>query len=498
MKQKSFWLLLLASLSSAVPSYFIPFMHTDEGGWATLGQYTFSGGLYQLVTDHKPPLLMQIHWLFSFGEHWPAGAHLFASLWMGLGAYWFFKILIRFFDSTHSLYAALLLALLNGLVNQGTFSPERIYLPFLCLNALFALRSIESGKPLQKYFYALFAGISIGAAAAVKQPAVLFAAPVFWLLILERNFFLPLCWATLGIFTMTALSWWATRTPYDVIWTEAYAVNFEYIRGYQSISTSQAVENLKNIALVLGVYYLPVTIGSISALAYVRKLFKPKKETILLAFLFIVTLISVCLGKRFYQNYFVSALPLLCVLTIISLTAQKSALKRNIVFSLAILAVLGCTIRTTAMQLSDRNKNWNASIRETVSQIEKDTLPGDTIWISHNLFSIYWATHRQPAVKYIFFHHITNYVDICRAQTGELRESLANVNYLRQLYDLDQNKPKVILWVQNHENSCTDRLLLSNFPSLAEWIERHYDRMEENKLGIYFKRKAEDSATPMP
>src|SRR4051812_30280979 len=110
-------LFLVCSLFSGFPSYFTPFIHTDEGGWAILSKFVFQGDLYKNFTDHKPPMLFIFHWLFSLGENSLLALHINSALWMALGAILFYEVLRRnFLTERQAFYAALLFSLLGGLV----------------------------------------------------------------------------------------------------------------------------------------------------------------------------------------------------------------------------------------------------------------------------------------------------------------------------------------------------------------------------------------------
>lgn len=470
-----------SSLLSGIASYFIPVLHTDEGGWAVLGKHAWDGNLYQLVTDHKPPLLIQLHWLFTLGERSLEISHFFQSLWMGLGAiglYTFFKIYLQ---EKKAWLGAILFALASGLVNENAFHAERLYLPFLIFAALLAQKMTQ--KKTQIFLLCVVVGFLLGAAVCIKQTALLLGGPILLFLIQCRKPLLALLASVLGILTLTWISWSLTHVPWDVIWKEGYLNNFQFMHFAARDEKSNLLDIFQNIFFTLGVQFFPLNVGAVLGLRHWKNLKKLSSHPLILILTFFVTtLITVSLGQRFYQYYYLAALPLFSFLAAVGVDLKQ----KRFYLGAALFVLFVLNMRVGVLQILDKNKNWDHEIQRVISEIKKDSTPEEFIWVSHNLFSIYHFSERNPAVKHIWFPHALHYADPYHALGKWLREDLTNPNYQLLLEQLKINQPRVIFWTERAVNTAAHRLKLENFPSIHQFIENFYIKKWQTPLGSYY------------
>jgi len=490
--------LLCAALAAYLPTFFIPFVHIDEGAWAEMGRYIFSGQFYELISDNKPPILLEFHWLLSLGEHSMRALHFFLAIWTFFGALAFEKILRTYFSPALSISGALLFCLLSGTLNYGAFSAERVFLPFLIFATLLALKGSQLSFSPKKLALALSSGIFIGAAINTKQTASFFALlPLIIFFRTEKRHFVTYFFAVMsGAFLISFISWKVTGTPFDSIWKEAFAQNLNYV-GFQNY---RSIETLKEIfldaGLVFGIAYAATSLGILLfVFLFLSRRLKASLfswdnlEFILLGF---ASLASVALGQRFFQQYYTATLPFLIVLTLLSLNRLPEHLQKRVSTYLVLTAIISLLIfhiQIVYLQTHDRNKNYDSQILKLVTEIKKDSQPKDSLWISNALGSVYFLTDRKPAIKYLFFLHLIHFAEICRADESALKEDLSDSNYRAALTNLKQNRPRIIFWVTRNVNSCSDRLKLENFPSIENIVKSKYELKWSSKLGKYYVRK---------
>jgi hypothetical protein len=481
-------LLIGLALWSGLASFFTPFVHTDEGGWAVLSKVLFTGEIYRAVTDHKPPLLFIVHWLFSLGENSLHALHIMTALWLGLGAVGLYWILKRYLREPAAFFAAAIFAILSGLIEGGAYMPERIYVPFSIFMIVCSLRALDSSTRSAQLMWFFLAGIFAGAAACLKQPAVLFISIPLYLMLRSRqiNFFLSLFVAIIGGVFITFGSWAVLQVPFPVIWQESYLANFTYMKFHQVNSKFQAMEVFKRVAVALLVLSMPVFIGMLRCIFLRIKDSRRSLDTVLFLLLFLATAAIVSLGGRFYETYFIAALPCLSIMTVLYFNERFV----RTMFALAALISIGANSVYLSAIFSDRNKNWDSKIRHLVSEIDLDSKPGDRIWINHNLQLVYYAADRKPAVKYIYFQHSIGYADPCTASDEQLVEHDTYENFQTNWRMLNEYKPKIIFWTTRARNTCADRVKLDKFPMIKKFIETSYTKKWEDDLGIYFVRNS--------
>lgn len=483
------------ALFSYMPTFFIPILGSDEAGWGTMSRWIFSGHFYEVISDNKPPLHFQIHWLASLGENSLISLKFFIYICACVSAFGLYKCLAYFVPEGQSRFCALLYALLSGLVNCGAYTGERVMIPF-CVgaSALCCSFLVARSKSLLKSFAV---GIFIGAAIQIKQTALFLCIPALWILFFAsptlmakiRHIFFVL----IGVIGITFASWWLVGVPFSVIWREAYEMNFIYV-GQSTATTAMGLADLLgNMSLMLGYEYLPVLIGSVGAIS--SRIFILRREDLKSPFaaVWLVGLVVICsitalsVGGRFYQQYFSVLLPAL-VITSVSCPSKWLSFKSIFIWSL--LTVSSLHVFTVVRQVTGANRNWNPQIVDLIHRIKADTSPLDKIWISNSIYSAYWLTGRQPAVRYLYFLQVMHYVDPCRASDELLREDPNDSNFETLMADLEVSSPKVVFWTQSARNNCSDRLKLENFPSITRFLKQNYTLISHDDLGLYFLKKS--------
>lgn len=476
---------LLFSIFVFLPTYFVPFFHVDEGFWATVSKYLFSGEFYDRFTDHKPPFLFELFWLFSFGSRSMAALHIMQALWVGVGAIACWRILLRYVDDKTAVYASIIFLCFMGIVNYGAFSAERAYVPLILFSILFALKSLESSPMI----WVLISGAMAGFAASIKQPAGLLCLVALSYFPRSRLFVsYSLLWV-IALLATGLFTWIPLQVPFERIWSEAYAANFKYMKFNSFHAWESSKDVLQNIILIVFFSFLPLTLSFIGAL---RRLLKDRLAIrsalfIQLSFFFVCSLVVVSLGQRFLQQYFSALVPALVFIAVYFIS-QKNVYRKGLLMASIFWIVMWHGIGLYK-QVNNKNQNWDAFIVRLVDEIKEDTSPEDLIWISNALHGVYYASDRKPAVTHLFFQTMLGYTDPCRASDDGLKEILDDPRYQKSLRQLRSGMPKVIFWNQRPANSCAHRLKIENFPEIKKILDENYSLKWEGPEGFYFLRK---------
>ncbi len=485
---------LIASIFAFWPYFFVPYVHGDEAAWMVLGREAFNGNLYVNLTDNKPPLFLEIYGMFDWGPPLLA-FRTFLILWVALGGVVLQKSLkLSGMGKVGAMWAGIFFCLSMGTIEFGTISSERLYVPLLLMGAWFALayRSNASfaWRPGMSILLTFGAGLTCGLSMNIKQPSVIFAVFVGYLIFdaairLKRGL-LPVGFSFLGVLTGFFAPWILTRVPFETIWSEAFMQSAGYIAPN---NWGRVWDILTNLGYCAGALF-GILFGSLLALRRYKELRMLSGEQFRDGLVFILcSVATLMLGFRMYQTHYIVLIPLLASLA--ALGFSRATNPGKVLRIGGVLVVLNLWVFQGLFvyrQLNDQNKSWTTATRLLVKQIQLDTEPSDKIWVSNALHVAYAASERQPAVKHFCFQHTFGQIDICQTSEEQLRESLDRANYLRLIEDLQKNAPKVIFWVQDNRYSCAQKLKLENFPSIQRILDQSYREQSRSDLGIYYLR----------
>lgn len=485
--------IFVAGLLAFIPTYFIPYLHIDEGNWAAMCQVLFSGEFYKTWSDNKPPFLMEWFWLLSLGGRSMLLLHLLSAIWWVIGALSLRRILNLYFSKDHAFWGGVVMAILGGTLNYGAFSAELALTPFLILACEIACRATQALSA--SYALSFASGALVALACNIKPTAIILGLFVCAVWIRAKKAFAHALSGLMGGIFVTLITWLCIRVPFKTIFHEAIEINFQYVKfnNHQSLEAMKDV--FANIGVALGIAYLSVSLGTLAAIFLAIKklrLARSWNRSQLFHFaigvwLFILSYKTISMGDRWFQQYFVAIVPCLVFFSVYTLQ-HRPQLKKI----LSIIAVISLSIfqsKVFYLQATDQNKNWNSSIQKVIDDIRNDTQEGDRIWISNALGMVYHQTHRPPAVKYYFFLHLVKFAETCRADMTELSEDLTNPIYRESIERVVMNPPRVIFWAKRHEHSCSDRIQIQNFPTVKALLDQKYQLVSQSALGDYYRLK---------
>jgi 4-amino-4-deoxy-L-arabinose transferase-like glycosyltransferase len=484
-------LLLAISFFVFLPNYFILYVGGDESGRHVMMRETFTGGLYTELSSHRPPLDFQMNYFWALGGRLLSADHFFFAIWLFFSVALLYAILRRFFSESSARLATFLFSWLGAMVNYGAGANERMYLPFLLAAAYLCLQMAERMRLTSILWRSALIGSLLMAATLIKQTAGIVGFVVVVLYVIFPRWSLPRLIvggfvATLAGLALAWVSWYATGVDFALIWAEGYSSNLSYIE------TARATHHgFRNSLYVLGLQYLPMSLAALLALESIRFFSDFRSRLGVLCLVWIgLSVFSITIGQRYLQQYYINATPLLCFGACLFFERSRWAgAARGPLLALAVILCLSFHALTWGRQILDKNHYWDSQMRNLVTEIEKDTKPGDSVWLNQSVFPAYAVSGRRPAMRYLWFHTMLGQIDVCHAPDSILREPEGLESYERGLRDLHERAPRVIFWTKRKQNGCADRLKLENFPRIHKYVQENFIRKWESDFGVYFVRR---------
>ena len=475
-------------------------MHVDEGVFISLADYAQSGELYSKFTDLKPPLLFLLyHWL-SLGLQGLWAFHIFQILGLWFAA-WALKRFLSYWISEEAAFmASFIFALSSGRIDYGSGMPERVLMPFIIVASYLSVLILQSTKLNTKYVLALCVGLLVGAASLIKQPGGLLGVGALACLLMDRFRWRLVALSALGVLLSYILVFSLIGISPEIIWKEAYAINFGTYMHVQMDQHLQWRDRLGNLFGSYGVEILALSLGGLwglkKSLGFVWSKrshlmeFLEGRFVLLSILIALFSIIAISLGGRFYSNYHIMSFFGLSCFVALGLELSKHRKPVFICFaSLAVISNLGFHSLTLFRIASDQFKDWDSEVRALNDKILQFSDPNESIWINHGFGYLYHATRRRPAVKIVHFMHNLQYVDVCLLPDSQISGLRQNPNYEQSIQELKENKPRLIFWASRHKNSCTDRLKLELFPEVQDLLKSSYEKISEQSLGSLYRRR---------
>ena len=314
-----------------------------------------------------------------------------------------YKICRSFMERRFSYFAALLVAITPGLIQQAHFAtPESTLTFFLFGSLLLILKFLKHNKAL----YLILASIALGFALGVKISSVVFLLPLIAAIIIKSypknlSFKTPILFIKQALKTLlkftgltlvniiVVLATFAIVAPYVFLDFSDFRGNFEYEGGLaigkipvfytrQFIDTMPILFQAEKILLyALGPFlFLFSTVGIIFlAINFVRK---PKIELIMLILAFLSLFLTNALLFAKWTRFIAPTFPFFAIFAAISLQTFAKKTQRSVYYFLGGVLMFGTVLWT----MSFFSIYTNDDIRITASKwIESVALPGSTFLV---------------------------------------------------------------------------------------------------------------------
>jgi len=492
-----FWLFLFVlTLILRVSTFYTPILDVDETQFAGFAHVLMDGGLpYVDSLDTKPLGIYLFYWLCFeiFGRFNMLAVHVVTALVTFAASYFLYGIFSNFDKKQIGRWAALFF-----IVFSTTFIPKylatsinSIMVFFLILSVYFMARAEVS----LRIRYDLLAGLVLGFGFLFKYTAgiqlVLFLGYTLlsinrnWVQFLKRNiifgiaFMIP--FAVHGLF-LYKLGVWGDYVQWSLLGSGSYIS-----QGGSTISFWQSLF-IRFGTYVLATLFLWVFLVR----ALKEKIFSNRLNTLFFLW-FVLSLIPVCIGGRFYSHYFIPLLPSLCGLAAIGFKVKSNALKW-VTICLIIAPVIffwGLRLdhRTYLTYFPDDEIYEQQLIGEKLKELSH---PNDKIFVWGFATGIYFHSELKPSSRFLWSDQLTGRTP---------GPSYARVNLNKEhLYknpkaweafwqDLKKNQPQYFVDTSPANLHDYKRFPVIKYPELYSYLTENYDKVE-NIMGVeIYKRK---------
>ena len=421
-------------------------MNRDEGTYGYLGSLSVKGFIpYVDFYEMKPPVLYYLYGLggtlFGFSDFGLRFFGLLLNLASGLLIY---LILTRYIDKTYALVSSALFAMLSiNLYALGfTMVAEHIVNTFVLLSFYLLIRSYDRKGLL----LILLAGAAFAMAILTKQTAILLS-PLFLLyLVMQRK---QKAWFLQGI-TFAGGALIPALLLFVFLWAnnaldDAYYWLFTYPAKYSSVVTAEEGKGflkyfLKNITR------FQLSLFGIAGLALATNIFFAKqKPNILLLTYFMLAVIILIPGFRFYGQYWLLLFAPLAMMTgtaLHQLSRKDHRLGIGAAF-IVLLCILGEAVvkrayyfeaETTPDIVKLYRNNPFEAIRKLSTYAASLMKDNETIMMCGSEPQVYLYAGRTAPTRHVFMSMLTKHTEKTDAFVEEA------------LSDLQDKKPDYVLY----------------------------------------------------
>ena len=480
--------LLAAILVLRSAGFAFGLLNIDESDFAIIAKRMLQGALpYVDVVDIKPPLAYVA--FLPAGLFGPASIlpmHLLAVLWVLATALVLKRAARRWTGSELAGVAAAWLSVIAGSCEVPATNTELLINLPIAAALLFWVRS-ETGGGLRD---AWLAGLCIGLATLVRHQGILVLAALGLALCLR--FALRKATAMTAGF---ALPWLLTVAFYAAaghlpeFWDWVIGRNFLYVA---SGSSGSALERAAaTIPLCVGAVALPWALATLETFRPTQR--GPARTGLLLSLW--LTWVSVSIGGRFYEHYFLQFVPPLALLAAPRagrLLESWTPLPRHTrawVAALAVLPSLALLGYSLARGAAGNYPGQEPRARELAAWLEQHTVPADTLFVWGHYSPIYYLAHRLPGTRYLTTSvHVGNFDPGLLPDGFDLSPFRSDRDVALTLQDLEKNQVPVFVDTAPSGIHHWDRVPLSTVPVLGQYLAAHY-RLEATVAGARIYRR---------
>jgi len=519
---------VLASGAAAIVAVHAPligyktYANVDEAYAAALASRLVDGyKLYQGAISQRGPLMYHVYALIARMHGWDNVVALrIWALGFALAAffvtYWLARVTV---GRTAGLVAATLTAycLAFGFPAYDALAlhGEMLQLPALVLSAGLPVVAFRRPKNTRRILFAV-AGLSFGAAIAIKQSAALHALPVaLWVFVRARRAKDRSVWldvaaygaaaaAVVGAFLAHA---WAQGTLTDLVY---YCVT--YNQKVHLRPTNKVFPVLTNVFTRLneesGFFVLSFLVfallgrGAIGRIAVARRersalaVFRGFGGGEYVAWHFVLAFAAASSMYRFFPHYYLEVLPFVAV------TAghlSKRLFERAPRTAYALLAgMIGMVLLVGAFgaMFGERVDGRVAHDRtaQIVSRyIEATTKPTDRVFVWGFSPMLYGYSHRKPAGRYVFGTYVTGFVPWFWDSMAKEESRIVPGSVEALLGDLDREDPPIVV----DAGAVMMARPMRAYDKPNAWLHAKY--CFEVRIGAYdvYRRKADGARCPV-
>lgn len=491
-------------------SFAYPIVDVDEPQFAGFAHAILDGGVpYIASVDTKP---LGIYWFFAaifavFGRYNMIAVHVVTALWVGVTAFFCFRICKRLASPLSAFWTALFY-----IVFTTTFIPKFIgtsIVPVMMLPLTISIDLIliweERGRRLWLFLAGLAWGVSClfkyqsGINLVVVGTYFIIIRPLYinrglgGIRILEFITFLFGGIVVGGLFAAylhavgawDAFAFWSLRG--SAAYVEAASEQSHFLRGLVTRGSAVIAS-----ALLLWVLTIAECIRLIRDF-FVLRLRRPEEVLILIWFL--LSIIPVCTGGKFYGHYFVQLYPAMSILVGIWFgRALTEGCKRWVVILVAIGVVVPAVGFTMARLVADRVYQFigEESPKDYLGvskYIKARTSEEDSIFVWGFATPIYFYSERPASSRFLWCDWLTGRVSGTPSSKDPNFDTTA---YIKpgswEMFSEDMEESRPVYFVDTSPGNYHDygKYPISKYKALVDFLQKNYSfETTIDKMDIY-------------
>lgn len=511
---KRFWFgLFFLHVLLRVSSLWTTFLDVDESQFAGFAHVLLKGGLPYLDSLDTKPLGIYLYYVFCFllfGKYSMWGVHLISLFWTFLSPVFLYRIFSVLNRKHEGKWAAIFFVIFST-----TFIPKYIstfinsvMVPLLVISMYFVVRSLRiyfDKDHLSKtpQWFALkfdfWAGFILGMAFLFKYQAGIQTVHFFFMMLLGfikgrsfkeffvKNFVFGLSFLVPFLFHSLVL--------YQLgVWDDFVLWSFEGSHKYLTAG-SQSVSFFTNFLVRFGSYAAATILLWILSAQTLFKSWKKKDWVFWFVFWwFVLSLIPVCLGGRFYAHYFLQLLPPLCSLAVLCFSDLKISLRSWRFVSLVLPAMLFWILRADhklyLQKFPDDELYEQKVIGEKLKEISK---PNDRIFVWGFATAIYFYAERSYSSRFLWSDWLTGRTPSgskLYGQTGQKQTSYQFDEAWDFFWqDMKRFQPQYFIDTAPANIHGYKKYPIKNYPKLKNYLENYFEPVFVVEGAQIYKRK---------
>lgn len=452
-----------------VATVVIPVFNQDECYIAVQAHVVGDGGvMYRDVVDRKPPLVPYIYAAIfaAIGTDSLIAVHVVAIVWVAATALVLAAIMRRRAGPREAAWAAWLFVLGSmSLLPRDALAAN--YEIWMLLPLCTAMLAAGRGCPWRD----ALAGVLLGLATFIKQPALVTLAPLAFVIVRSRRPVAGSIAMLAGLGTVFALMI-AAHDESMMAWA------FLDTGGYMA---TDAVWFALVMALVWTGSFLLANAASCWLVARSARVFGVRGDADLWIWL-ASGFVAVAAGLRFLGHYHLQLLPAACLLAARPAAALVGR-TRTIVIAAALAPALVCA----SLAFFIPNQPFDTDYRPVAAYLRAHTAPSERVLVWGHFPEIYWASQRMPAMRFIHTGFMTGQSGARPIRPSDLRAATPGA-WDMMFADLERHPPAYVIDLSPGAVRKAQYFAMSRYPRMAAWLDASY-RLETVVDGLWLYRR---------
>lgn len=516
MKFQTIWkpalIVLAVILVLRLPAFWTPILDVDEAQFAGFADWLLHGGTpYISSLDTKP---LGIYWFYAaifwlFGRNNMIAVHIVTALWVWLTAMLCSRIAGELFPKRTDEHAPRILhhagfwAAIFYAVFTTTFVPKFISTSIVLVMMLPLTASISCAIDWERtgrLRFMWFSGIAWGIACLFKYQAginlfvlgasLLIARPLLARSIREMRIKAFLSFVLGGALVAAVFLLYLKATG-------AFGDFFRWSIGGSAAYVGAGTELThfwKRLSMRGGAFlastFLLWFLAAITSVRILKDLRAQGEGRLLILLWFVLSLVPVCTGGKFYAHYFIQLLPALCILAagpaasfVGGLSDARMGRGKKMLLALFIVSMLlpaggFFAARLMADEIYDATKEENPNdYRSIADYVREHTNERDTIFVWGFASPIYTFSNRLGASRFLWCDWLTGRVSgtaSAKDPSFDTSRFISQGSWQLFFEDMEKNRPAYFVDTSPGNHHDYGKYPIVKYPALKRYIDEHY------------------------